>query len=74
MKQEKKSQYDWSVAMEKYSGVNCGKLDRFNFNQSIGVEGKENTLQQYFKNCFEMLILNLSSNDLSMLNLELPNI
>ena len=68
-----KKKNDWSLALGKYSVVNCGKLDRFNFNQSIGVEGKENTLQQSFNNCFERLILNLSSNDLSMLHLELPN-
>ena len=47
VKQEKKSQYDWSLALEKYSGVNCGKLDRFNFNQSRGGGKGKHTLKQF---------------------------
>ena len=32
--------------------VNCGKLDRFNFNQSRGGGKRKNTLKQFSKKCF----------------------
>ena len=52
VKQEKKSQYDLSLALEKYSGVNCGKLDRSNFNQSRGGGKRKTHVETIFQEIF----------------------